>query len=304
MFEEKDDDLGRKAYFYCYFYERNFRVPTVTAVRTETAKLVRYPGHDEWTELFDLAADPYELKNLVADPAHAALRKDLEAEYERQKDAVKFSIPAFADGPQQSAANAPMNAWVLTYQFDQDRGDEVVDASGRGNNGRSQGTSLVSGRDGRKARRFDGQGYIEVPKSPSLDPAVAGWTIEAVFKAEKDSGVVLAAGGGSNGYVVHLVDGKPSFTVTVQKRATRITAPQSVVGQWVQVRAQITADQKLQLFVDGKPAAEGVLRESIRTPQDAMQIGADLGSSALDASKTSRFVGLIESVRVHSGVAP
>ena len=46
----------------------------MTAVRTETAKLVRYPGHDEWTEVFDLTADPYELKNLVADPAHAALR--------------------------------------------------------------------------------------------------------------------------------------------------------------------------------------------------------------------------------------
>ena len=89
---------------------------------------------------------------------------------------------------------------------------------------RSQGTALVPGREGRKARRFDGQGYIDVPKSPSLDPAVAGWTIEAVFKAEKDTGVILACGGVSNGYALHLVDGKPTLTVTVQKRATRIAA--------------------------------------------------------------------------------
>ena len=47
-----------------------------------------------------------------------------------------------------------------------------------------------------------------------------------------------------------------------------------------------------------------MLRDTLRTPQDAMQIGADLGSSGLDAAVASRFVGLIESVRVHSGVAP
>jgi len=59
----------RKAFFYEYFRERNFGAPTVFAVRTETAKLIRYPGHDEWTELFDLAADPCETRNLVKDPA-------------------------------------------------------------------------------------------------------------------------------------------------------------------------------------------------------------------------------------------
>ena len=71
----------------------------MTAVRTGTAKLIRYPGHDEWTEVFDLATDPYELKNLAADPARADLRKALEAEYERQSAAVGFRIPEFADDP-------------------------------------------------------------------------------------------------------------------------------------------------------------------------------------------------------------
>jgi len=89
----------RRAWFYCYFFERGFATPTVTAVRTETAKLIRYPGHDEWTEVFDLAADPYELKNLAADPARADLRKALEAEYEKQSAAVGFRIPEFADDP-------------------------------------------------------------------------------------------------------------------------------------------------------------------------------------------------------------
>ena len=42
-----------------YFFERNYAIPTVLAVRTEKAKLIKYPGHDDWTELFDLAADPH-----------------------------------------------------------------------------------------------------------------------------------------------------------------------------------------------------------------------------------------------------
>jgi arylsulfatase A-like enzyme len=95
-----DDASGadwRKAYFYAYFRERGFAAPATTAVRTETAKLIRYPGHDEWTELFDLAADPYEINNLWNKPAAAELQKKLEAEYERQKAAIQFRVPEFAD---------------------------------------------------------------------------------------------------------------------------------------------------------------------------------------------------------------
>lgn len=87
----------REAFFYCYFYERGFGTPTTTAVRTAEAKLIKYPGHAEWTEVFDLKADPYETRNLAADPASAELRKKLEAEYERQAAAIAFKVPDFAD---------------------------------------------------------------------------------------------------------------------------------------------------------------------------------------------------------------
>ena len=88
----------RKAFFYEYFYEANFtQIPTVLAVRTERAKLIKYPGHDDWTELFDLAADPYETKNLAADPASKELLAAMQAEYDRQAAAVRFQIPDYAD---------------------------------------------------------------------------------------------------------------------------------------------------------------------------------------------------------------
>ncbi len=93
------DAPWRDSFFYCYFFERGYATPTTTAVRTQSAKLIKYPGHDDWTEVFDLAADPYETKNLAADPAHAELRKSLEAEYDRQAKTIAFRIPEFADVP-------------------------------------------------------------------------------------------------------------------------------------------------------------------------------------------------------------
>jgi arylsulfatase A-like enzyme len=87
----------RTAFFYEYFYERNYAIPTVLAVRTERAKLIKYPGHDDWTELFDLDADPYETKNLAADPAAKQLRAAMQDEFDRQAKAIDFRIPDFAD---------------------------------------------------------------------------------------------------------------------------------------------------------------------------------------------------------------
>jgi arylsulfatase A-like enzyme len=94
---------GRDAFFYEYFYERNYNIPTVLAVRTQTAKLIKYPGHDDWTELFDLAADPYETKNLVNDAASKDLLAKMQATFEREAKAVEFRIPAFADSPTESS---------------------------------------------------------------------------------------------------------------------------------------------------------------------------------------------------------
>jgi len=98
LLEEKSADW-RESFFYCYFYEKGFGSPLTTAVRTAEAKLIKYPGHDEWTEVFDLKADPYEIKNLAADPAYADLRKKLEAEYDKQAKAIAFKVPDYADKP-------------------------------------------------------------------------------------------------------------------------------------------------------------------------------------------------------------
>lgn len=83
----------RKAFFYEYFEEQGFNAPTVLAVRTAAAKLVKYPGHDDWIELFDLQSDPYETRNLARDPAHKPLLNEMLAEFDRQAKAVAFRMP-------------------------------------------------------------------------------------------------------------------------------------------------------------------------------------------------------------------
>jgi arylsulfatase A-like enzyme len=99
LLEAKDDTAPpwRTSFFYEYFFERNFRIPTVLAVRTEQAKLIKYPGHEEWTELFDLKSDPYETKNLAADPAARELLATMQAEFDQQAAAVSYRVPEYAD---------------------------------------------------------------------------------------------------------------------------------------------------------------------------------------------------------------
>jgi arylsulfatase A-like enzyme len=67
----------RSEFFYEYFFEEPYPSPTTLALRTQTHKLIVYPGHDEWTEVFDLEADPYETKNLAADPKLLARLRSL-----------------------------------------------------------------------------------------------------------------------------------------------------------------------------------------------------------------------------------
>jgi arylsulfatase A-like enzyme len=98
----------RESFFYEYFYERNFAVPTILAVRTESGKLVQYPGHADWTEAFDLKRDPYETNNVAADSGHSKFRQGLNAELERESKNAQFRLPDYADKEPDAEAQQPL----------------------------------------------------------------------------------------------------------------------------------------------------------------------------------------------------
>ena len=59
-------DDWRDAFLYEYFWERAFpQTPTVLGVRGDHYKLIRFHGVWEPYELYDLAADPHEMRNLL-----------------------------------------------------------------------------------------------------------------------------------------------------------------------------------------------------------------------------------------------
>ena len=78
------DPEWRTAWLYEYNDEKQFPyTPNIRGIRTDGFKFIRYPHGDgspdrHLPELYALEADPEELHNLVADPAHAATRADLE----------------------------------------------------------------------------------------------------------------------------------------------------------------------------------------------------------------------------------
>jgi hypothetical protein len=297
----------RRAFFYCYYFERGFRTPTMMAVRDERTKLVKYPGHEEWTELFDLQADPYEMKNLIRDPAHAEQRRHMEAEYDAQARTIGFQVPRFAD---QAADGPPAPApaakeCVLDYRFDRDAGEKTLDRSGHENHASAGGAPLVAGRDGHKARHFDGTVSIEVSKATSLSPSMSAWTATVAFKAEKPDGTLLTHGGASQGYCLYLKEGKPTWTVRTSKHAVTVAGSKPLAEGWHTLAGVITADKQIVLVCDGKQVGKGKLHDLIpKDPNQGLRIGVNRGSQVISGDPLPGFTGLIESVQIFNHERP
>ncbi len=80
------DPSWRTSWFYAYNYEKQFPyTPNVRCVRTEEWKYMHYPHGDgtpdrHLAELYHIAADPEERRNLIRDPACAPVLESLKAE--------------------------------------------------------------------------------------------------------------------------------------------------------------------------------------------------------------------------------
>jgi N-acetylglucosamine-6-sulfatase len=85
----ESDPSWRTAFLYHYNYEKQFPyTPNVRAVRGDRWKFIRYPHGDggpdrHKAELFDMANDPDERRNLIDDPQYASIVRHMESELAR-----------------------------------------------------------------------------------------------------------------------------------------------------------------------------------------------------------------------------
>ena len=68
----------RSELYYEYFWNWVFpQTPTTFALRTDDFKLIQYHGIWDTDELYDLRSDPGEMRNLIGDPGHKAVVRQL-----------------------------------------------------------------------------------------------------------------------------------------------------------------------------------------------------------------------------------
>ena len=77
-----EEGSWRRSIYYSYYEEGEHTVPKHFGVRTQSHKLIYFPRTKEWN-LFDLVADPNEMRSVHDDAAYRKVRAGLQAEFQR-----------------------------------------------------------------------------------------------------------------------------------------------------------------------------------------------------------------------------
>ncbi|MFW6169562.1 MAG: LamG-like jellyroll fold domain-containing protein, partial [Planctomycetota bacterium] len=147
---------------------------------------------------------------------------------------------------------------------------------------------------------------VRLDNSPSLNPAEQPVTVSAWVRAEGDSGVIVARGGGILGYSLYLQDRKPRFSICADSKRNTAVATEKVSNDWVNLAGVLSEDGELRIYMNGKQVGSGKAPSLIpKDPADSMQIGADENSSVGTYSTPLPFRGAIDEVRVyHAELSP
>jgi arylsulfatase A-like enzyme len=124
----------RTSWFYEYTIDTGVPLtPSIVALRSPSAKLIFYPVNDAYTELFNLAADPFETNNLAFNPAaqpfYAAAYQELLAQMEaadfqprmlnlaRSGATVNFQVKAGYGTAYRVEKSADLKAWSVLSSY-------------------------------------------------------------------------------------------------------------------------------------------------------------------------------------------
>jgi outer membrane protein assembly factor BamB len=141
---------------------------------------------------------------------------------------------------------------------------------------------------------------IKFAITKSLDPTGTPLAVEAWVKADKPNGVVVARGGPANGYALTVEAGQPKFHVRAENVLSTVSGTTRIVGQWTHLIGVLTADNQLQLYVNGKQVGTAKGTGFITSdPQQGLEIGGDDGTAVGEYKSPYLLTGTIDEVRVY-----
>jgi arylsulfatase len=134
------------------------------------------------------------------------------------------------------------------------------------------------------------------PASPQI--ANRELVIRCKVRPESRNGVILAQGGRQYGYSLHLVAGRPAFSVRIGERLFTIEASEVPAGQF-SLEARLAKDGAMSLTLDGRPVAEGKASGLIPVqPVDELSVGEDSRTAVGDYAAPNRLQGTVQDVEV------
>jgi len=294
----------RDSFLYAYYQEGWLPgIPTMLGVRTKRWKYIHYPGlPEDVDELYDLEGDPHELRNLVADPAHADTLARMQATLKRLLDETDYVEASRGPAP----IDMPLSL-ALHYAFDTQKDSLVRDESGHDRHGRLYQARVVeSPRGGHacKALALDGGGYVVVPTDhEAFSPAMKPLTVGGWCRPEAGDGVLISFGGQTHGFALYLKQGVPHFAV-ISGGAPSVVSGAAAIGvkQWVHVMGMLTRDCRLRVYVNGEGVGQAGCSDFIPAkPNEGCTVGADLGTLVGDYRDPLHWHGLIGDVRLYWG---
>jgi uncharacterized Zn-binding protein involved in type VI secretion len=130
------------------------------------------------------------------------------------------------------------------------------------------------------------------------------FTVSVDVEPQARDGVIVAHGGNTTGYALHLRDGKLVFTVRENKEPVAIVANETPAGRF-SAEARLAADGAMTLAINGKQAAGGKAPGPLPVqPQENFCVGFDDAQPVGDYGSHARFSGKIENLKISAGAQP
>lgn len=283
----------RDAVFYEYWKELVHTIPTMTALRTDRHKLITYPEINDIDELYDLATDPHEMRNLAGDPAFADLHAALTARLAAARAQAGWQLEVF---PQNLPRVRGPAGVLLDLAVEQ---GALVDRAGSG---------VVFDAAGLEYRGdsayFDGRGSsIALPFNPLIDPSGWPFYVDIEVNAETD-GIIAVQSAPAFGFKIFVQDGRPGVAVHCQSwidTTTVIDAPALVLGKWTRLRAMIDYN-RLVFWVDDQEVESVSLPLPFKgSPKTPLVIGAKGSHPAVAGLPDGPFAGSIRRITLARG---